>query len=201
MKRLKYGVVFISCLIFVACASNERKTPEIQEEFVTKIEQNDLKLFTYTVVMTMPEGERGSMRRGGGGMRGGGTGSGMGGGMRGGGMGSGMAGGMRGGQRGDMQNGMKRNREDMINRMKERFFEKLDEKMAETGYCREGYTVLDNYFIKGRAQIRGECKDSATKEDRLMFSMLISVEVLSVYFKKQRAYLPDEFYISLPYKV
>jgi hypothetical protein len=174
MKRLKYGVVFISCLIFVACASNERKAPEIQEEFVTKIEQNDLKLFTYTVVMTMPEGERGSMRSGGGGMCGGG-------------MSSGMGGGMRGGQRGDMQNGMKRNREDMINRMKERFFEKLDEKMDETGYCREGYTVLDNYFIKGRAQIRGECKDSATKEDRLMFSMLISVEVLSVHFKEQRA--------------
>ncbi len=175
MSRAGYLLIFIVSLFFVACANNQKKALEIKEEFVTKIEQNGLKLFSYTVTMAMPEG-RSSGKRSGGGMRGSGMGGGgMGGvGMRGGGgMGSGgmRGGGMKGGRMdgGGMRNSAKPDREAMMNRFKKVVYEKLETKLSETGYCRESYMELDNYFVRGRSQIRGECKDSATAEDRMTF--------------------------------
>ncbi len=124
-----------------------------------------MKLFSYTVTMAMPEGRSGGM--GGGGMRSGMGGGGMRGGMGGGGKGGG---GMRGGMgSGGMKNGAKPDREAMMNRIKDVVYEKLKTKLSETGYCRESYTEIDNYFVKGRSQIRGECKESATEEDRINF--------------------------------
>ena len=166
MSRAGYLMIFFVSLSFVACASNQKKAPEIKEEFVTKIEQNGLKLFSYTVTMAMPEGRSGGKRSGGGGIRGSGMG---GGGMGGGGMRGG--GGMKGGGmgRGGMENGDKPDREAMMNRFKKVVYEKLETKLSETSYCRESYVELDNYFVRGRSQIRGECKDSATAEDRMTF--------------------------------
>ncbi len=175
MSRASYLMIFFVSLSIVACASNQKKAPEIKEEFVTKIEQNGLKLFSYTVTMAMPEGRSGGKRSGGGGMRGIGMGGGGmgGGGMRGGGMGGGgmRGGGMKGGGmgRGGVENGDKPDREAMMNRFKKVVYDKLDTKLSETGYCRESYMELDNYFVRGRSQIRGECKDSATAEDRMTF--------------------------------
>ncbi len=158
MSRISYILVFFVSLSLVACASNEKKPPEIKEEFATKIENNGLKLFTYTVTMAMPEDRSGGMRGGmggGGGMRGGG----MGGGGRGG-------GGMRGG---GMKNGAKSDREATTNRFQDIVYEKLKTKLSETGYCRESYTEINKYFVRGRSQIRGECNESATEEDRMTF--------------------------------
>ncbi len=81
--------------------------------------------------------------------------------------GGGMGGGVRGGGKGDGD--AKSNREVMMKRRKEVVYEKLKTKLDETGYCRESYIELDNYFVRGRSQIRGECKDSATEEDRMIF--------------------------------
>jgi len=163
MSRISYILVLFISLSFVACASNEKKPSEIKEEFATKIEKNGLKLFTYTVTMAMPEDRSGGMRGGGmagGGMRGGGMG---GNGMRGGGMGGN---GMRGG---GMKNGTKSDREATTNRIQDIVYEKLKTKLSETGYCRESYTEINKYFVRGRSQIRGECNESATEEDRMTF--------------------------------
>jgi len=161
MSRISYILILFGYLSLAACASYEKKTPEIKEDFVTKIDQSGLKSFSYTVTMAMPEGKSGGMR--GGGMKGGGMrGSGMGGGgMRGGGSG------MRGG--GGMRNEARPSREAMMHRVKGVVYEKLKMKLVETGYCRESYTELDNYFVRGRSQIRGECIESATEEDRVRF--------------------------------
>ncbi len=160
MSRISYILILFLYLSLIACASNEKKTPEIKEDFVTNIDQNGLKSFTYTVTMAMPEGKSGGMR--GGGMKGSGMrGSGMSGGrsgMRGGGMGGGGAG-----------NEARPNREAILARVKDDVYEKLKMKLTDTGYCRESYTELDNYFVRGRSQIRGECIESATKEDRVRF--------------------------------
>lgn len=153
MSRISYILVFFVSLSLVACTSNEKKPPEIREEFATKIEKNGLKLFTYTVTMAMPEDRSGGMR---GGMEGGG-------GMRGGGMGGG---GMRGG---GMKNGAKSDREATMNRFQDIVYEKLKTKLSETGYCRDSYTEINKYFLRGRSQIRGECNESATEEDRMTF--------------------------------
>ena len=48
--------------------------------------------------------------------------------------------------------------------------EKLDVRLAETGYCREGYIVLGRRIDRGRSFIRGECKEGATADDREKFT-------------------------------
>ena len=133
MSRISYILVLFISLSFVACASNEKKPPEIKEEFATKIEKNGLKLFTYTVTMAIPEARSGGMRGGG------------------------------------MTNGAKSDREATTNRIQDIVYEKLKTKLSETGYCRESYTEINKYFVRGRSQIRGECNESATEEDRMTF--------------------------------
>jgi hypothetical protein len=57
-------------------------------------------------------------------------------------------------------------RESMMKGLKE----KLDARLAETGYCREGYIVLGRRIDRGRSFIRGECKEGATADDREKFT-------------------------------
>ncbi len=156
MRRKSNVIIFFVSLFLAACAGNERKAIEIKEVFVTKIEENGLKLFSYTVTMPMPEGRSGGGKQGG--MRGGGKGMGRG--------GKGMGRGMR---NGGMKNEAKRDYATKMRRAEDMVYEKLETKLRETGYCRESYIELDKYFVKGRSQIRGECKESATKEDRIKF--------------------------------
>ncbi len=159
MSRFVYILLFLVSLSLVACASNEKKAPEIKEDFVTNIDENGLKLFSYTVTMAVPENRGGDMQGGRRGMR---DGKGDGG-MRGG----GMRGGGNGGR--STMNNAKPNREAMMQRAKEVVYEKLKTKLDETGYCRESYIERDNYFVRGRSQIRGECNELATEEDRDLY--------------------------------
>ncbi len=45
----------------------------------------------------------------------------------------------------------------------------LQEKLAKTEFCQDGYRVLDSFFERGRYTIRGECRDEASEEDRAKF--------------------------------
>lgn len=47
--------------------------------------------------------------------------------------------------------------------------ERLEAKLAETGYCREGYTEIDTYQTDNRMNLIGECKETATEQDRVFF--------------------------------
>lgn len=46
----------------------------------------------------------------------------------------------------------------------------LDNKIAMTGYCRDGYIELDSNFSDSLYQISGECYEAATAEDRTYFT-------------------------------
>lgn len=46
----------------------------------------------------------------------------------------------------------------------------LEQKLEATGFCRTGYIPLGSYVERGIFEIRGECKESASKEDRVIFS-------------------------------
>lgn len=46
----------------------------------------------------------------------------------------------------------------------------LEEKLAQSGYCREGYLPLGQYIEFGQFELRGECQESATEQDRVKFS-------------------------------
>ena len=49
------------------------------------------------------------------------------------------------------------------------FIAGLEDKLEETGYCREGYYRLSSHFIPGESRLRGECRELATPEDRAQF--------------------------------
>ncbi|RTR36576.1 hypothetical protein EKG38_23460 [Shewanella canadensis] len=46
----------------------------------------------------------------------------------------------------------------------------LSKTLDMTGYCREGFMELSRMIEVGRAEIRGECNEGATDEDRERFS-------------------------------
>jgi hypothetical protein len=46
------------------------------------------------------------------------------------------------------------------------FQQHLDLKMKETKYCKAGYLTLEKSFVGAIYSLRGECNESATKEDR-----------------------------------
>ncbi len=46
----------------------------------------------------------------------------------------------------------------------------LSKTLDMTGYCREGFLELSRIIEVGRAEIRGECNEGATEEDRERFS-------------------------------
>ena len=140
-------VALLMPLLMLACASNQKRQQDIQEIFVTDIKENGLKLFSYSVSMSLPQKE-----------------------INGKGMGHKGDGGMGGGNRGGRKGTGRTDRESMTSRNKEKINEKLDSKLVETGYCREGYIVLNSYVGKGKSQIRGECKEGATDSDRKKFA-------------------------------
>lgn len=45
----------------------------------------------------------------------------------------------------------------------------LEKTLEMTGYCREGYFELSRIIESGRGEIRGECKEGATEEDKQKF--------------------------------
>ena len=46
----------------------------------------------------------------------------------------------------------------------------LDNKVAMTGYCRDGFIELNSNFSEELYQVRGECYEAATAEDRTYFT-------------------------------
>jgi len=127
-------------LILAACASSQMKQSEIEEMFVTDIKPNGIKLFNYSVTMSRSDGSHRVSGRG----KSGGEG--------------GVSGGGPAGWYG-RESGMK-----------EKMHEKLNARLTETGYCREGYIVLGSSIGGGRSFIRGECKEGATEDDRKKFA-------------------------------
>lgn len=55
-------------------------------------------------------------------------------------------------------------------RDKNKLTDKVDLFLAENGYCREGYFILDQYIGPAETVLRGECKEGATEQDRMRFS-------------------------------
>ena len=147
-----YCLVLILSLFLTACANNQWKSSEVDEVFVTDIKPGGLKIFNYSLTKTTAQISGGGER--GGGSKGSGKHSGRGG--KGGGKSAGY---------GSMGSGKSANESSM----KPYFNEMLESKLKKSGYCRHGYIELDSYFGRGQLQIRGECEEGATEEDRIKF--------------------------------
>jgi len=140
----KLGTCASLVILLSACASqdNKRQPPEFMEHFDTTITDNGSKMFDYQLRIAHQEP---SKQR---------------------------SGGMRpqddGGS--NQRSGNKPERGKMERRFRNTAYEKLAIKLQETGYCREGYLELSSDIYRGKAQIRGECREGASPEDRDKFS-------------------------------
>jgi hypothetical protein len=148
----KYTLFALSLGLFLcACASNDKKSPVIDEYLATQITNDNIKHFSYSAEMFKPSS---------GGSMAGRSGKGSGGGR--GGMGGGR-GGMGGG--GGKGGGARPDPEEMKKKMEKSFDLSLANKLDELGYCREGYEVLDKTIGRAYAQYRGQCNELASEED------------------------------------
>ncbi len=147
MKYIILISLSISALTLSGCSSNspKRQGGMPTEDFVTHIKPDGSKIFNYSLIKKMPNQGQGQM----------GKGRGKGGGMHGGG--------------GGMKGGGKPNMSQMKDKMQEKAHKKLNLKLAQTGYCREGYMELESFFERGLVTIKGECNESATTEDSKTF--------------------------------
>jgi len=157
-------IVCLLPVILLACSNNKR-TPQLEETFVTKIEDNGLKLFSYTLSVAGPAPSAGG-KRGGVGLSGKGRGSG---GSAGGGRG---AGGNKSGGRGQGGNMDPKKKGE---KFAKKILEQLTLKVEQSGYCREGFIEIDRQITRGYGQVRGECKEGASDADREKFAAEDSV--------------------------
>ncbi|MCW8935580.1 MAG: hypothetical protein OQK98_12715 [Gammaproteobacteria bacterium] len=146
--RYKNYCLLLLCSL-TACASNQWDPSAVEEIFVTDIKVSGLKMFNYSLINTRAQSSgkadsngRGNGRQGGG--------RGMGG---------------KGGGHGAMDGG----NSEIQSSFKPFFTDMLEAKLKTSGYCRQGYIELDSYLLRGQMQIRGECEEGATDEDRIKF--------------------------------
>lgn len=155
MQPIRLPIVVALTLLAVACASDPARTVTDKESFATQITTDGTKDFGYSFQF---DGGGGRGERGGG-MGGGGMG---GGGMHGGGRhGGGKPGGGRDGEAGD--------RESAQSRMQQKANDRLTAKLAATGYCRSGFTLMDSQFERGHVQLSGYCNEKASAADRTAY--------------------------------
>ncbi|MDX2350215.1 MAG: hypothetical protein QNK32_07470 [Porticoccus sp.] len=142
MKYRNIFLVFLGLISLIACSNQPDKLPVMNGILLTDIGSNDLKLFTYKVTMSAPPRSKGAKAEG------------------------------RGGEkRGNRTRGSGgRGHEGVTEAQKEHIYALLDAKLTETGYCREGYINIGSYFEKIQAELRGECNEGATLEDRETFT-------------------------------
>ena len=68
----------------------------------------------------------------------------------------------------------RRNPQAVIERRKTVILAQLDKKIAESGFCQQGHTIINSHFELARSTVKGKCNDSATKEDRIKFTSAVS---------------------------
>ncbi|GAB1260830.1 hypothetical protein [Aurantivibrio plasticivorans] len=141
-------VVAIIVVGLAACSSSKSRSPIVSERFVAHINEQDMKLFEYSLILHPSRlgGDRRDPPSG----RTGGPGAGMGGGMG--------PPGHRGGSVNvsELQRGMRDDPSKIV-------IERLEKAIAETGFCSHGYFIHEQALPQGAvgggsAMVKGECK-------------------------------------------
>lgn len=142
MKFFYSAAAFAAITALGGCASAPKAPPVFSESFITNITPQGNQLFTYSASLSMDKA--GGGRQSGGGGRGGRGGPG-------GGKSGGMGGGKGGGPGGGMPAKMREN-------SGEAAMERLDQVLAETGYCPHGWFVIEKTVDRGSVEVKGECR-------------------------------------------
>jgi hypothetical protein len=139
MSQAWIATIITASILMTACSSQSSRS-EPEEIFTTTITDDGSKIFVYTLISPKAANRPQKGRDGSG--RGG-----------------------RGGKGGGGKRMAGANQADLSKKLEKG----LDEKLATTGFCREGYLELDHYQSRGQSSIRGECHDPASAEDRVKF--------------------------------
>jgi len=147
MKYQHIFLVLISALGLLACSGQPTQKPKLSETFNTEIKSSGLKQFTYTVVDLSRNRESMAAYR------------------------------QKEIDRGTKsldQTREKRNLKTVQDRKRKEIVPLLEAKIVESGFCQGGYRMTNSYFRQNRSEIKGECNDTATKQDRIKFQSTAS---------------------------
>lgn len=137
---IKPASFFILVALVAGCSSNKPEhpntRPEPQETLSTDIQPDGTKLFSY--VLEMPRGNADRFKRE-----------------------------PHHRDRSQKHPGSQRETgaQDLEQRIQAKIESRLDKKIRDSGYCKDGFIILDRYIGRGRATIRGECRDGASTEE------------------------------------
>lgn len=147
LKQLTFFPLFIASFLLTACAGSYNKKEIVHHEFFTDIKEDGSKLFVYVVNFKLEKARKRSP------------------------LADESRNPNRSGQ-GTQSRAKSRIQEGKSNRndMEATLVLSLEDKLASTGYCREGYFILNQYLEFGNGEIRGECRESANKVDKAIFS-------------------------------
>ena len=152
MIRLR-NVALCTVVMLGACAHRSAEKLDLREEFRTHITASSLKIFDYQLIQVTAEQEQlerelelRSLRDR-----------------------NDRLGQQQAVEEQEGENGGARRRAS-IDRMILISDEKLKAKLAQTGYCRDGFLLLQRDFEFGQARLRGECRESANESDRARYA-------------------------------
>ena len=157
IRQFKFILLFSAAIIGCSCTHNKPKAPEINDILKTHIDEQDTKKFSYQLTIEKPEKQSKGNKGGGPGGKGG-------------------SGGGPGGKGGDRPRPGDENEDGESNRnehQNQKIVQLIDENLTKifnhTGYCREGYNVIDQEIRKHAAIVNGECIDKANSSDKELF--------------------------------
>ena len=163
MVRIRFRCTLALCSAFLvlACSGGHRTKPKIDGYLATHIQEDGRKLFQFTMEIPVPERDR----------RGGLSGKGPAGGrFPGGGMPGGRSGGPMGGAPGG-RGGMNPPKDGHASEgeLEQMVESRLEREIDESGFCREGFMVIERMLRPPSPYVSGECTENASEEDRQRF--------------------------------
>ena len=142
MKYQHSFILLVSLLGLFACSSQSTQKPKLSETFFTEIKSSGAKHFTYTVVDLTGKRESVAAYR------------------------------QKEVDRGTKsldETRRKRNLKTVQDKKRKEITPLMEAKIVESGFCQGGYRIINSYFRHNRSEIRGECNDTATNEDKMKF--------------------------------
>jgi hypothetical protein len=145
---MKSKIIILVFNAFLISCSYSPKRPEFIESFITHIETDGTKKFSFSLVNSRPTKSMRSKK----------------------GKSNATSPGKKGskGRHQSKPPGPNSSMNDKPN-FNEMFITKLEKILYESDYCQEGYIKLDSFFDRETSQIRGQCEEKATLEDRKHF--------------------------------
>ena len=127
-------------MVLSACADKHRPEAKQSDIFVTNIKYTNDKVFNFSIGANQEKGDRGKNKS------------------------------QRGGGSPAKRNNSPKSDSHIANKnLLDALYSRLELKLSETGYCREGYVEIDTYESENRFHLLGKCNESATPEDKSRF--------------------------------